>query len=554
MESSSEHTTVSGLKIIKRLDNRLNLMNKRTYNFQQGAQVSFYTEFNNQSATVGTNVNINCNPSTSAHVVSRDARKVATFQVVINGTTTDGSNLLKANYHAPAQFPIASITQSESITIGQSTVTQNNVNVNFRALQRYDNEPLTNNYINSTTPSMLDQGQTFAELSGSSRDVFSEYGDNVLNTPRGAHPSYVVVSNTPTQAVVRFTCNEALTLAPFVMGDASYITPGFAGISTITFSAIFGDLSLCWSAIQAQDGTSNITSVNATVVSFALGLTFLQPHRNVEVPRHQVMSYYRPDLVSTRLGSPLAPGASTPMPPATIDFQGIPSRVYIWCDEDVGNYSPFKPHTFLTARDGVGSLQVTANGTPSVQTLTRDQLYLLSRHNGINMDYSQFVKHCGSVIALNPGADINLNLDQAPGVSQRVSFNFNYSVTNTGSYTYLNPVMHVLIIYSGMFEINDGVASWSLNPLLPSEVASAPLDLTFNPNKITQDIWGGNILQRMKDAFQSAAQFAKRTGIISKGAMLLGQPEVAAVARSLGYGITGGAHVSGGRINRRQLS
>jgi hypothetical protein len=547
--------TVSGLQIIKRLDNRLNLMNTRTYNFQQGAQVSFYNEFPNQSATIGSSINITCNPSTSAHVVSRDARKIATFELTITGTTTDGSPLLKQNYHAPAQYPISSVTQNESLTIGQSTVTQNNVNVNFRALQRYDNEPLTNGYINSTTPSMLDQSQRFQDVSGSSRDpLSSEYGDNSTITPRGAHPSYVVVSNTETQAVVRFTCNESLTLSPFVAGDYAFITPGFAGVSTMSYSCAFGDLSLCWSAIQDQDGTSNITNVNARVVSFALGFTFLQPHRNVEVPRHQIMSYYRPELVSTRLGSPLAPGEVTVMPQAVIDFQGIPSRIYIWADDDVGSFSPYKPHTFLTCNQGIGQLQVSANGTPSIQTLSRDQLYLLSRNNGCNMEYSQFTKHCGSVIALNPGSDINLNLDQAPGVSQRVSFTFNYSVVNTGSYTYQNPVMNILIIYSGLFEIRDGVSSWRLNPLLPAEVAEQPLDLTFNPNKITQDIWGGNILSRMKDAFQTAKNFAKRTGIISKGAMLLGQPEVAAVAKSLGYGITGGAQVSGGRINRRQLS
>lgn len=546
--------TVSGLEIIKRLDNRLNLMNRRTYNFQQGAQVSFYTEFNNQSATIGSTINITCNPSTSAHVVSRDARKVATFEVTITGTTSDGSPLLKPNYHAPSQYPIASVTQSESITIGQSTVTQSNVNVNFRAMQRYDNEPLTNGYINSTTPSMLDQSQRFQDVSGSSRDpLSSEYGDNSTITPRGAYPSYVVVSNTPTQAVVRFSCNESLTLSPFVMGDSSYITPGFAGINTMNYTCVFGDLSLCWCAMQEQDGSSNITNVSARVVSFAVGLTFLQPHRNVQVPRHQIMSYYRPDLVSTRLGRPLAPGDVGVMPPAVIDFQGVPSRIYIWADEDVGSYSSFKPQTFLTCNSGLGQLQVSANGTPSCQTLTRDQLYLLSRHNGCNMEHSQFTKHCGSVIALNPGSDINLNLDQAPGVSQRISFTFNYSVVNTGSYTYQNPVMNILIIYSGIFEIRDGVSSWTLNPLLPSEVADTPLDLSFNPNKITQDIWGGNILSRMRDAFQAAKNFAKRTGIISKGAMLLGQPEVAAVAKTLGYGVSGGAQVSGGKINRRQL-
>ena len=540
------------IKIVKHLDNRINLNQARRYVFEQGAALVTYREFENQSSNIGNTVNITCNPSTSAHVVSRNVKKIASFRVTITGQTIDGSELLKPGYHCPAPFPILSVSQSESMTVGQASVTQDNISSNWRALMRYNNEMSTNNYINSLCPSMLDQSQDFVYFIDTNRNPMANlYGDNVLMTPRGAFFNYTVESNTSTQAVVTFESVENLNISPFIIGDIGSSTAGFAGINTASYSLQLGDLSLCMSLVHAQDGTSSIQRVEGVITRFALGFEFLQPHRSVTIPRNQVMSYYRPYLTTTVTSVPIPPNGERAMPTATVQLEGIPSRIYVWACDAHSNSDAFTPQVFLACQNTKGALQVRINGLPSLDTYTRQGLYAMSRDNGCNMDYSQFCKYTGSVICIDPSKNLGVQDDAAPGLSQKNEFSFDYLVKNTSTLrTIANPTLNVLVVYSGVFKITEGVSSWSLNPLSSDQVRLTPIDTTFRESPLSQDVFGGSLWKRAGRALKSAHDFAKENKLVSKALTYSGHPIYGKIADQLGYG----AVVKGGRGRGRAMS
>jgi hypothetical protein len=396
---------------------------------------------------------------------------------------------------------------------------------------------------------MLDQSQDFTDMIDTNRNPLSElYGDNVLMTPRGAFFNYTVVSNNSTQAVVTFESVENLNISPFIIGDIGSSTAGFAGINTASYSLQLGDLSLCMSLVFAQDGTSSISRVEGVVTRFALGFEFLQPHRSVTIPRNQVMSYYRPYLTTTVSNVPIAPGGLRAMPTATVQLEGIPSRIYVWATDAVSNFNAFTPQVFMACQNTKGALQVRINGLPSLDTYTRQGLYAMSRDNGCNMDYSQFCRFTGSVICIDPSKNLGVQDDAAPGLSQKNEFSFDYLVENTSNTrTITNPTLNVLVVYSGVFKISEGVSSWSLNPLTSDQVRLTPIDTTFRESPLSQDVFGGSLWKRAGRALKQIHDFAKDNKLVSKALTASGHPMYGKIASQLGYG---GA-IEGGRIGRR---
>jgi hypothetical protein len=539
------------MQVIRRIDNRLNLNNSRTFETTQGCSHISFVEYPNQNATIGSVIALNCNPPNRNIAVVRKVLKKIRYTITITGNTTT-AQLLQDGAHGPAQFPNIQITQNEAITLGQTTISQSNVNETWKAMLRYNNETNINNYIYSTAPSMLDNCQQFSDLIGTNKNVLSnEYGDNAFQTSRGAFYNYTVLSNTPTQAVVSFESTEPLFCSPFVFGSQANMTPAFVGIETMSYNCTFGNKNLAFNCDLTQNGTGNITGIDTQINYFSLGFEYLTAQISMDIPRSLVCSYYEPYVVSVATGVPLVAGASVVMPQLRTQLSGIPKRIFMWCADASSNTSSFNPSTFLSLQDIVGCVKIRINGQPSLESHNRQAIYEICRNNGINYDYSQFSKYIGSVVCVDYASNIGQDINQSEGLAQMNEWQSEIAVVNTSNRTIQNPTFYCVFIYSGLFEVNNGQTRHSINPLSQADIAKAPLNMAHkSPNAMPNDVYGGSLWGSLQNMFSGAKDFAKKSGILSKGARLSGNDDYADALSALGYGVSGGG-LSGGRVMSR---
>jgi hypothetical protein len=483
-------------------------------------------------------------------VIVRAVEKIVKFRVTIQGTS-DVGELLQSNCHAPAAFPILAVTENEGMVIGNANITQNRVSTVWKALMRYDNERNINNYIYSRAPSQLDNIQDYNTLLGTNRSVFANYGDNTNETPRGAFHNYTVISNTATTAVVEFEAVEPVFMSPFVFGASAGTMQGIVGVESMRYGATLGNIALCWSADKSQNGTGNITSVVAEVLSFTIGVTHLTPQLTQNLPRNLLSSYYNPFHTSAATPSQILPGQTLQLNAVRTQITGIPKRLFIFATDANANLNSFTPATFLSLADSVGAVTVRINGVLSLDSHDRQSVYGISRQNGCNLDFSQFCSTVGSPICIDYARDVGQNPEQSEGLSQLNEMEINMRVTNTSLHTINNPTLHLVVIYSGIFSVVDGVTYHRINPLTTSDVLSAEMDISeVKPDMNPNDVYGGNFLGSLRNAAVSANNFLKKHKVVSRVAGAFGQPEIAMAASALGYGESGGG-VTGGRIMSR---
>lgn len=538
------------LPVVRRMDNRLNVNNERVFETYQGCAHISYSRFSNQSSNIGSTVQISCNPSNRNIMISRAIDKIVKFRVTIQGTS-DVKELLQSNCHAPAAFPILASTENEGVTVGQANVTHERVSTVWKALMRYNNERNINNYIYSRAPSQLDNTQDFNTLLGTNRSVFANYGDNTNETPRGSFHNYTVISNTATTAVVEFEAVEPLFLSPFVFGASANNMQGIIGIETMTYNATFGNTALAWTCDKSQNGTGNITSVVTEILSFTIGVTNLTPQLTQNLPRNLLSSFYQPYYVSATTATPLLPNQTIQLNSVRTQLTGIPKRLYLFATDSNANLNSFTPSTFLSLADSVGCITVRVNGVPSLEAHDRSAIYQICRENGCNLDYSQFSSTVGSPVCIDYARDVGQNPEQSEGLSQMNEMEVNMRVTNTSLHTINNPTFHLVVIYSGIFSVVDGVTYSRINPLTTSDVLSARMDLSeVQPDMNPNDVYGGSFLGSLRSVAGRANDFLKKTKIVSRVAGAFGHPEIAAAASALGYGESGGG-VTGGRIMSR---
>ena len=541
---------MSGLQLIRKLDNRLNLNNERFFESIQGCAHINYQRFPQQSLPISNSISISVNPSNRNIAVVREAEKIVKFRVTVTGTTTVGE-LLQPNCHAPSAFPILAVTDSENFEIGQANPSQTQASTMWKAMMRYNNERNINNYIYSKTPSQLDNTQDFGTLLGTNRSVFANYGDNTNETPRGAYYNYTIISNDEKSAVVEFEVVEPVFLSPFVFGAGAKNMQALIGIETMRYGAQFGNLSLCWSADKSQNGTGDITGVSVQILSFAIGITQLTPQLVANVPRTLLSSYYWPYYISVTASSPLLPDASVQLPSIRVQLTGIPKRIYLFATESTPNLNSFTPATFLSLADNVGCVRVSVNGVESLNQHDRSAVYSICRNNGVNLDYSQFSSTVGSPVGLDWARDIGSNPEQSEALSQMNEVEMSMTVKNTSLHTIINPTFHAVVVYSGIFSVVDGVTYTRINPLTSNDILNAPTDISeVEPDMTPNDVYGGSFLGSLRNVATKAHKFIKDNRVVSRVAGLMGQPEIAAAASAFGYGESGGG-VTGGRVMSR---
>ncbi len=540
------------IEVVKVISPELELNNVRRYTSVKGSLVTSAQTFTTPNPT-SSSIQITCTPPSQNIAISRHVLKAFTYQVTITGTNTSLSpTLLQPGFVAPRAWPIMSTTVSESMTINNTTVTQSPANLYWPAFMWYADKFDTRNGQYSLTPSSLDKFQNYSEGIGSSLNPLLGYGQSAYELGRGAAVGFAITTNGATGAVVQITAIEPLLLSPFAFGEEAYTTPALIGVNNMTYYATLGNINRVISLIANQGIVGiNITNVSVQVLSAALEFTYLTPDPFQNIPKHLVSSYYSVVDFPTQSQQTFAPGQSFAIPMSSIQLNGIPKRIVVFA----GNNS------MVITNDTIGALSDTflsfAQTSPIVMTwnnnqffssYTQEQLFDLSVSNGYIGSFPQWAGrvvsgvitggHVGSVLVIEFGKDVGLGPDEAPGKQGNYQLQINANFTNTNALNnVVNPTLHCVVIYEGVFSVSNGACSADINILNGENILQAQTLPNVKYAK-SKDVYGG-LFEGFANVLSQVPEFLRNTKLLSTVASIIPDPiaqTASPILATLGYG------------------
>lgn len=535
---------VPQVQVAKVIDPRLAIRTKRDYVALKGSLVNTHQAF--PATTINnSSLQITSNPPNRGIVISRLIYKRVSFDITINGVNPGPGPLLSEGYYAPRAYPLASVTSSEQITLNNDTLTQAPVSQYWPALLWYHNEWRNRFGQYSLTPSMQDQFQDYDEAAGSVRNPLAGYGDNSLEVTRGSYAGMELLTNTVNQATIRLTVTEPILISPMVFGQGSNFTAGLSGIQNMSYTATLGDLRRVMSLTPTQGDPNKLITSNDIIVNVAsatLLFNYLTPDPLMPVPRNLVSSYFSIVSYPTRSSVPVVPGGVVDLNMQSIQVTSIPRRIYVFARRDDSDQTAFTSDTFMSLPIGENPVSMTWNNNQFLSQCSTEDLYNISVKNNVNMNYSQFVKHTGSVLCLDFGTDIGLMSDEAPGSLGNYQMSVRARFRNTSGAN-ITPTLYVVVVYEGTFNVRDGNCSHMIGVLSRKDV----LDARRQPGVTyarAMDVYGGSFFSKLGSAFRKAHSYAKDNKLLSKGLSILPHPaaQIASKAASMaGYGMSGGS-------------
>ena len=315
---------------------------------------------------------------------------------------------------------------------------------------------------------------------------------------------------------VAYRSVEKLLLPPFIFADQMELSTGLFGVQNfqvqmnlspdasrsvrvsldLTGPCTNGTAACTFGATSTQPLVSWSTTAGggANTMFFdqpRLNVIFLTPALDVPLPPKSIVPYMEfPRYIATP-GTVVDPSASytstgTTLLSQTITLPNIPDYLLIYV----------KPQSYL-ASEGDWSLPITNislnfdNFSGLLSTITQEQLYQMSLHNGVDMDWSEWsglgavplsglattkggwTGLVGGPLVLRPGRDFALQAGQAPGLVGNFTLQFSLAVQNfTGSNQ--TPLIFTVPISSGFFETIKGSSRIIKGVLTEQDILSAP--------------------------------------------------------------------------------
>lgn len=556
---------------------------------QSGSKVSQKTY--TSTSISQSSIQFSCPPPAGGIIVDRKVEITLPVRITLNGVITasnagfvPNSTLLNAGKDAPRAFPISGSLDTLRVGINNDSVSINMSDI-IHPLTRYniDNELRAREY--STTPCFPDTSYNYNDTFGTNMNPLGPYGNALPGVviPRGGFP-FTLVSNpvvTPTTGGVAVTVvidavfHENLFLSPFFWGKSEYDNQGFFNVNALDLDFVF--LSNAWARmwsrnnlIAASGANTVIGVVNSGSVQFS---NFATPFSYPLNQPQMLFTYITPNILAKQSLSPTKP---IPYPyfevnrfitdistnaynvPNTvysnnIQLNQIPRRMYIFARP---NNQTLQSRCDLTdcylAISNV-SIQFQNNNTV-LSTASKKQLYDLSVKNHCAMSWNEwsgdlvqnsaFLGNAdalpygtvGSVLCLEFGTDVEIDQDQAPGLSGQVQILVQATLTNknpTGAWDNLPCSLFLVIINEGVFTISSvGSAQHQLGVLSKQDIIDSMGDPRINYREV-QVVNGG-------DFSSSLMKMGSRIHKMKKDKAMKGGCEQGGIAVSL-QSPTGGA-------------
>jgi hypothetical protein len=546
---------ISRLETTKVVDPRLQLDKQKVYAVVRGPRVNNYTSFEVSGVSNSGLSSTVCNPSNKTTIVSRVAYKRVQFRIVVSGTNTSGGPLLNDGYFGPRANPLMKVTGTEEVSINNDSLNISSTNEWFGAL--YEHYRLSDvDKTHKMSPYMIDQFQQYSEGINTNRNPLSnEYGNSGAGTdePRASFPQFFVEPQAPnnTEAVIHLTVTEPIYVSPFVTNskNCDYYS-ALSGISTLQYQCTFNKLERVMSIVRDQGlpAQINIESTVVEVLNAQLLFNFLTPPDDLVIPRSLQYSYFNVESLPTSSNIVVQPSEKISLVMNNIQLSGIPKAMYIFARREPREDTVYTSDTFLAFDTDVKPLNVNWNNQTYLSTASAQDLFHMSKKNGLDVSWQQWSDKMGSVLCVNFGTDIGLNEDESSGSVGNYNLRVEGQFKNTSNEN-ITAKFYVVVVYDGVFNIFDGSASHNNGVLTRQDVlASQDTGMSFAD---ADDFYsGGNFFQTLGNLFKRARpylveagkkanQFMRESKILSKTLQQHPNPYAQAIgtaASMLGYG------------------
>jgi hypothetical protein len=485
---------------------------------------------------------------------------VAVVRVTITaGTLAVPAGTPLSGIVAPAAFPLHQAVSQMSATINDATVTVNTQDVLPQVLRLSDMRDARRQ---RTCPTMLDRYAVYPDsrvvknspLLGWDETKNSDevpnggfqgfyYATSAVGAPQPSSGPGTTVDNVayvngePVLAAdlaaaatrnlafyVVCASTEKLLLPPFIFSDQDELSTGLFGVQNfqvqmnmapspsravrVSLDTTLSDAvtGLALDAVLSIPAAGSFTAWSTTapvgglwVSKPSLSVQFLTPALDIPLPPKSIVPYMEfPRYIATP-GTPVPSSVSyltagTPIQSQTITLPNIPDLLLIYV----------KPAAYSNSTQGDWSLPITSislnfdNFSGLLANHTQKELYQMSLHNGVDMDWSEWsglgrlplsqVSTTGLVstrgggqrglvggpLVLRPGRDFALQTGQAPGLVGNFTLQFNLTVQNFTGAQQDAANIYTVPISSGFFETIKGSSRIIKGVLTEQDILSAP--------------------------------------------------------------------------------
>jgi hypothetical protein len=472
------------IKPVLVLDNNLETTDKIFYPIVAGGQEN-YKQFASNSGSSTSSINYNFTLPSDSSFLDRTLMHYCTLNFTLNLTNCP-VGLSCFNYgvtDAFAPFPFNSLINTLSGTINGFQVKNNLIQYKDVYLRTISSKILAKSA--SYTPSMLNKPfYGYSQYPGTNCNVFStasNQGYSPKDIPRG---EYVCDSITVTHSIygggsdnstISTSVNDswsitvqATVMEPFLctgfflMPDQDDGCGGLIGVNQINLQlTLDSSAKHLWSS-----ATGCITSITMnSITNAALYYKDTQPNsiEAAKVPEFLLFPYTEWNYYLTAQGNSISAGATTTAITSSINFGRVPSMIYLGVRKQMQSQNwndtgSFLPISNISVSFGAGRTSLLASATQrqlwliTCANLPKDAAPTWQEFSGqINVvgatgtGYPDTVASCGSILALSPA--LNFQLDDSITEGSVGTFQFQAQVTFTNN-TSSSITYEVIILYT----------------------------------------------------------------------------------------------------------
>ena len=211
----------------------------------------------------------------------------------------------------------------------------------------------------------------------------------------------------------------------------------------------------------------------------------------------------------------------------------------------------------------IKSLSILWNNQSGLFSSASEQdLYNISKRNGLNLTYNQWAKYRGGVMCIEFGKDIGLLDNEAPGCQGQYTIQIQMDVENDTGATFQGEFFQIFMM-EGTFSISENFARASLGNLtndvvLRTKAQGEELDYHHYNRIHGGSFWSGlkSFVNKVARGVQSVLPIASKVvGAVAPefAPIVSGVGQVANVARQATGGRLAGGRLAGGRMSRKNM-
>lgn len=422
-------------------------------------------------------------------------------------------NLYKPDKMGWKQFPISSIINTMQLTLNNSNTTINLADVVHPFSLYQDEDEIKECF--STTPSMRDYFQKYSQGTGTNRSPYAKYSDNVAYPSRSTFaPVAVLVPNSSTAYRADYEFVVPLMISPLQF-DNMDSNQGLLYVKSVSLNLNFvGNL-----AQRAWGISDELTGNEAPTVSVTLAdvpsllLKYVTPQSGqVKYPERSVYNYANVErFISNNNGADVVSGNTFKLTSDNLQLNSIPHAIMVWAKRDDSTISHTTTDTFFAIEDV--SIQF-ANQSGLLSTATQQDLYNMSKKNGLRCSYPEFkgetidqtgasVGLTGSVLCMKPGYDLPLQQGVVPGTVQTNNFQITVTVKNVHPTDDIAPRLYIATINQGILVSGkDGLVSQYTSSISPSVLKESVKGKKYGVRSDQKKLFGGLFVVSPKSLFR----------------------------------------------------